>query len=181
MDPVGVPAPARAHRGFFATSLHIHLLIGGISFVFTFVLTRVLGMVLYYVLQQPVSSFFTDGALDDSAASAASAMATTAAAAAADASTSAASSHITLIDKFVLVFEEEFGSSAAISPSDAYLFRFCGVLLYTLYAIVVAFALSFSALFHSFSFIFFVWRKWIGIGKGLYGLWNSDSGITGVW
>ncbi|KAJ8104308.1 hypothetical protein POJ06DRAFT_244191 [Lipomyces tetrasporus] len=147
-------------HAYFATPLHLHLLCGAISFLFTFLLSRVVGLVLQFVLQQPLGQ---SGAVPTPSAQ------------------SSSPPHITLIDKFVLVFQQEFASSSS-SPSDAYLFRFCGVLLYTLYALVIAFALSFSALFHSFSFIFFVWRKWIGLGKGLYGVWkNEGGGIQGVW
>ncbi|KAK9383501.1 uncharacterized protein V2V93DRAFT_5067 [Kockiozyma suomiensis] len=163
MDNAAAP---RAHRGYFATPLNIHVFFcGAISFVFTFVLVRVLGHVLQLILQLPTSSSTTSDAVQVAAVQ----------------TQYPSTSHITLIDKFVLVFEEEFGSSSSMEITNASLFRFCGVLLYTLYAVVIAFALSFSALFHSFSFIFFVWRKWIGIGKGLYGVWNSDSGMTGVW
>ncbi|KAK9353153.1 hypothetical protein V1505DRAFT_375290 [Lipomyces doorenjongii] len=158
MDHIHVHNNHNRHA-YFATPLHLHLLCGAISFLFTFLLSRVVGLVLHFVLQQ-TSLQSTPVAMS---------------------SPQPSPPHMTLIDKFVLVFQEEFASSSS-SPSDAYLFRFCGVLLYTLYALVIAFALSFSALFHSFSFIFFVWRKWIGLGKGLYGVWkNEGGGIQGVW
>ncbi|KAK9366757.1 hypothetical protein V1509DRAFT_629022 [Lipomyces kononenkoae] len=159
MDHIHVHNNHNRHA-HFATPLHLHLLCGAISFLLTFLLSRVVGLVLHFVLQQPTIQYPIGTQM---------------------AAPQSSPSHMPLIDKFVLVFQEEFASSS-ISPSDAYLFRFCGVLLYTLYALVIAFALSFSALFHSFSFIFFVWRKWVGLGKGLYGVWKNDGGgIPGVW
>ncbi|KAK9452929.1 hypothetical protein V1511DRAFT_463702 [Dipodascopsis uninucleata] len=145
---------------YLATPLHLHLLFGGISFLFTLLLSRVLGVVLQFILQNN-SSYATSVAASSLSSS------------------NSSGPHMTLIDRFVLVFQEEFGTPAG---DDVYLFRFCGVLLYTLYALIIAFALSFSALFHSFSFIFFVWRKWIGLGKGLWGVWTNDVvSQMGVW
>ncbi|KAK9460651.1 uncharacterized protein V1516DRAFT_677301 [Lipomyces oligophaga] len=170
--PADFDQPGAVRFSFLAAPFRIHLLCGLISSLFAIFCSRVLGRALQFILDQPESfSAYSPTA--------------TALPGSLNPSDQIVAGHVTLIDKFVYVFQEEFSSSSSAqagpSPTDAFLFRLCGVLLYTIYALVIAFALSFSALFHSFFFIFYVWRKWIGLGQGLYGVWNSDAMIQGVW
>ncbi|KAK9452168.1 uncharacterized protein V1518DRAFT_410521 [Limtongia smithiae] len=174
----------RRRRLYFDVPLQTYLICLTLWFLFNFVCFRAVCLALLFYLQLPPSDsplFFFFPIAGLAPVSSASSNTTTSALYAATSTYPPPST--TLIDKFVVVLRDEFTiPTAAPSPSDEYLFRFCGVLLYTLYALIIAFALSFSALFHSFSFVFFVWRKWTALGKGLYDVWRSEGGaVPGVW
>ncbi|KAK9477454.1 hypothetical protein V1514DRAFT_333703 [Lipomyces japonicus] len=152
--------------------LYLHLFCGGISLLIVFIFARVLGVTMHYILDDDISI--------------ANSMTTTATTVTNMPSLSSANHH-TLIDKFVAVLQEEFGAGRKLPAGasgashdqhavviDQYLLRVCGVLLYTVYALVVAFALSLSALFHSLSFVSFIWRRWKGVGQVLFEVFNNS-------
>ncbi|KAK9464994.1 hypothetical protein V1512DRAFT_267032 [Lipomyces arxii] len=86
---------------------------------------------------------------------------------------------LSLIDQFVIALQDAF--SGYTNPPETYLLRLCGVLLYTVYVLIVTFILSFSASFHAFAFVFFVARKWTALSKGFYEIYADNGAISGIW
>ncbi|KAK9472888.1 uncharacterized protein V1510DRAFT_393898 [Dipodascopsis tothii] len=101
------------------------------------------------------------------------------------------------INRFFKIFEEEFRDAGFVLYENGpkagepgllggyvdnlFLFRLSGYMLYTLYDIVLTLLISFSCLFHLISLTFLLWRKWGGVGVGLWELWTGERVQNGVW